>query len=134
MKSLLSRWLASGASVALLGVIVGWNAWLSPPHSAPVSLVLLGLGLPLLATLPGLLRGTPRTHVVAALVALAYLTFGVLEAWVRPPEREYGIAVSLLAALVFAGAMLRVLSLPKVPRGGSRCHSEPPGCGAPRSE
>jgi len=67
------------AYLALLGVLVVWNAWIDPPENIPRILPILALGVPLLLMLRGLLHGRRRSCQLAALLALVYFTLGLID-------------------------------------------------------
>lgn len=72
--------------LALIALTVLWEGWLAP--KPPPGLWLSVKALPLLVPLFGLLHGRPRAYVWASLIALLYLTEGLVLAW---SEREGGL-------------------------------------------
>ncbi len=79
-RTALASWLA------LIVLTVLWEGWLAP--KAPPGFWLAVKALPLLLPLFGLLRGLARTYVWASLLALLYLTEGLVLAW---SERAGGL-------------------------------------------
>lgn len=101
--------------VGLLGLIiliVLWNTVLAKVQYVPVWLELLFLLAPLLVLLPGVLRGSPKTHVYAILVSLLYLVLGI---WVviDPQERLYGYGLIVLSVCLYTGAFMSARLLGK---------------------
>jgi uncharacterized membrane protein len=79
-RTALASWLA------LIVLTVLWEGWLAP--KTPPGFWLAVKALPLLAPLFGLLRGHARSYVWASLLALLYLTEGLVLAW---SERAGGL-------------------------------------------
>jgi len=77
----LTRFAVLGCYFGLLGLVVLWPAWLAPPTRLPVAPILLIAGLPLLSGLRGLLYCRLQTHIWLSLLALAYLSHGVIECY-----------------------------------------------------
>ena len=108
MKVRLSRSLALLGYFSLLGLMLAWHAWLSPPRFFPVTLVLLATAVPLLLPLRGLLHGRPRSHLWAAFLSLAYFTHGIGEAVASPEDRWLGVLEVACALLLFFTAVAYV--------------------------
>lgn len=82
-----------------------WHAWLFPPQSMPMILLLAICVLPLL--LPALaLRDVRRTLLWVGILSLFYFCHGVSEAWSSPGERALAIAeiVLTVSLIVVLGA------------------------------
>jgi uncharacterized membrane protein len=79
-RTALASWLA------LIVLTVLWEGWLAP--KAPPGFWLAVKALPLLLPLFGLLRGRARAYLWASLLALLYLTEGLVLAW---SERTGGL-------------------------------------------
>lgn len=79
-RTALASWLA------LIALTLLWEGWLAP--KPPPGLWLAVKALPLLVPLFGLLRGQARAYVWASLIALLYLTEGLVLAW---SERAGGL-------------------------------------------
>ena len=79
-RAALASWLA------LIALTVLWEGWLAP--KTPPGFWLAVKALPLLLPLFGLLRGQARSYVWASLLALLYLTEGLVLAW---SERAAGL-------------------------------------------
>lgn len=77
----LTRYTVLGCYFGLLVLVVLWPAWLAPPERLPVAPILLIAGLPLLLALRGLLYCRLTTHTWLSLLALAYLSHGVIECY-----------------------------------------------------
>lgn len=89
----------------LIGLVVLWNAWLTPVQVVPVWLELPLLLTPLLLLVRGVWQGNARVHVFAVLVSLLYSLLGI---WVvlDPQERIYGYALIVLSACLYIGAFM----------------------------
>jgi uncharacterized membrane protein len=70
--------LASGSLIGLLFLCLAWELWLAPLH--PGGSTLAFKALPLLFPLFGILRGKRYTHQWVSMLALAYVTEGVVRA------------------------------------------------------
>ena len=79
-RTALASWLA------LIALTVLWEGWLAP--KPPPGFWLAVKALPLLAPLFALLRGRARAYIWASLIALLYLTEGLVLAW---SERAAGL-------------------------------------------
>ncbi len=89
----------------LLILLTAWTAWLSPPESLPISLVLLiGVG-PLLLPLRGLLQGRSYTFAWTSFLALLYLVHAILEIYSSPADRLLATAELLFALMLYGGAV-----------------------------
>jgi uncharacterized membrane protein len=75
--------LALGAWVGLIILTLLWEGWLAPAALAPPGLWLMLKAVPLLLPMLGLLRGNPRTYVLASLLVLLYFTEGVVVAFTQ---------------------------------------------------
>jgi len=82
-----------------------WAGWLAEGAATPRWARVAAATAPLLATLPGLLRGRPRALVWTSLVLLLYFTHGVVEAWAGP-RRLAALLEVALACLGFTGCAL----------------------------
>jgi uncharacterized membrane protein len=92
----------------LFGLLLLWFCWLEPPTRAPISLLLLLLGGPLLFPLRGLLYGRPYTHAWASFLALFYFSAGVFS-MAGPMERPWLAWLETgFSLLLFLGAILYV--------------------------
>jgi uncharacterized membrane protein len=98
---------------ALLGVLVAWAALraTSWPASALLALVLL---LPLLAPLPGLIRGRRRTYAWATMSVIPYFMYGIVEVIATPSSRvtSGSILFATLALFIALIAFLRATRAP----------------------
>lgn len=65
--------------VALIALCIAWELWLAPLRAGGSWLAIKVL--PLLMTLPGILRGKLYTHRVMTLLVIAYFVEGVVRAW-----------------------------------------------------
>ena len=98
------------ACVTLAGLILlcfAWEAWLAPLRPGGSWITLKAL--PLLAALPGVLRGRVYTFRWALLLVLAYLAEGVVRAWSDTGTSALlaGLEIGLAAAF-FAAAIAHV--------------------------
>lgn len=110
------------ASVALLAVLaLAWELWLAPLRPGGSLLALKAL--PLLAALPGLVRGRLKTFQWWSLLLMVYLTEGLVRATSDTgPSAGLAAVETLLAALAFAGVLVYTGAhkRPKAPRHGER--------------
>ncbi|MGD2137002.1 MAG: DUF2069 domain-containing protein [Gammaproteobacteria bacterium] len=88
----------------VLGLLIGWYGWLSPPEFLPVALALLLLVTPLLFPLRGILHGRPYTFAWSCFLALLYFTHGVMEAYSSEADRYLGLLEVVFASLWFLAA------------------------------
>ncbi len=89
------------AALALLQLI--WHAWLVPPRTVPVWLVLAITVIPLM--LPLLALGTIRRALLwVGIFSLFYFCHGVAEAWSSADERWLGF-VEIALALLLIGTL-----------------------------
>jgi uncharacterized membrane protein len=87
---------------------IAWHAWLAPPPTLKLAIVVLAL-LPMLALIPAALHSTRRMLLVGGIVSLLYFCHGVMEAWSNP-------SVRMLASAEVAFAMIAVFGLRKSSR------------------
>ena len=93
------------ARIALFGLLLVQPLWhgLSLHPAWPRWLVVALAMAPLLPPVVGVLRGRPRALFWGALVALAYFSHGIAEAWANPPERvPAAVQATLSLVLVLA--------------------------------
>lgn len=98
------RLAAIGSLLALLALTVAWELWLAPLRPGGSWLALKGV--PLLAALPGMLRGRRRTFQWILFLSLAYVAEGAVRAWSESGAvRALALAeIALAAALFFSAA------------------------------
>lgn len=102
MKAL--RLAALGSLLALFALTLAWELWLAPLRPGGSWLALKAL--PLLAPLPGMLRGRRRTFQWVLFLSLAYVAEGAVRAWSEAGAvRTLALAeIALAAALFFSAA------------------------------
>jgi uncharacterized membrane protein len=107
-----ARGAARNAAVALVGLLcVLFIAWHGARYSAPTAAVASTIGvLPWLVMLPSLWRGDRQRYVVATLLTVPYLGYGLMEVLANPGARRYAGALVLVAFATFVAllASLRV--------------------------
>ena len=87
---------------ALLVVLqLAWHAWLVPPQSMPMALLLSITVVPLLLPLLAL-RDVRRALLWVGILSLFYFCHGVSEAWGSAGERWLAIAEIVLTVLLIA--------------------------------
>jgi uncharacterized membrane protein len=91
------------AWASLVALQFAWHAWLAPPQSMPMMLVLAITVIPLLLPLFAL-RDVRRALLWVGILSLFYFCHGVSEAWSSAGERwlailEIGLTVLLIGAL-----------------------------------
>ncbi|AGG88103.1 MULTISPECIES: DUF2069 domain-containing protein [Rhodanobacter] len=90
------------AAWALLVVLqLAWHAWLVPPQTLPVWLVLAITLVPLLLPLLAI-RDVRRALLWVGILSLFYFSHGVAEAWSSAGERWLAIAEIALTVLLIA--------------------------------
>lgn len=96
--------LTSISLVALLFLCLAWELWLAPLRPGGSMLALKAL--PLLLPLFGILRGKRYTHQWTSLLALAYVTEGLVRAVSdQGASQLLATAETILAMLLFAGCL-----------------------------
>jgi uncharacterized membrane protein len=96
--------LASIGLVALVFLCLAWELWLAPLRPGGSMLALKAL--PLLLPLFGILRGNRYTHQWTSMLALAYLTEGLVRAASdQGTSRILAMAETVLAVLLFVGCL-----------------------------
>lgn len=102
--TLYCRYLASSSLIGLIVLCLGWEIFWSPLHTGGSLLFLKAV--PLLAPLFGVLRGKRYTYQWAGMLALFYVTEGIVRAW-----SEFGLGRQLawleilLSTLFFASVI-----------------------------
>lgn len=95
--------LAIASLIALIALSVAWELWLAPLRPGGSWLVLKAL--PLLAPLFGLLKARRYTHQWTTMLALAYLTEGLVRATSDTgPSRILAMIETMLALTLFFSA------------------------------
>ena len=96
--------LASTSLIGLLFLCLAWELWLAPLRPGGSMLVLKAL--PLLLPLFGILRGKRYTHQWTSMLALAYVTEGLVRAVSdQGTSQALAVAEAILATLLFAGCL-----------------------------
>jgi uncharacterized membrane protein len=103
VNSWLNR-LTSGSLVGLLFLCLAWELWLAPLRPGGSMLALKAL--PLLLPLFGILRGKRYTHQWTSMLALAYVTEGLVRVVSdQGASQALAMAETILAMLLFAGCL-----------------------------
>jgi uncharacterized membrane protein len=96
--------LTSTSLVGLLFLCLAWELWLAPLRPGGSMLALKAL--PLLLPLFGILRGKRYTHQWTSMLALAYVTEGLVRAVSdQGMSQMMAMAETVLATLLFAGCL-----------------------------
>lgn len=96
--------LASTSLVGLVFLCLAWELWLAPLRPGGSMLALKAL--PLLLPLFGILRGHRYTHQWTSMLALAYVTEGLVRAVSdHGASQAMAVAETILATLLFAGCL-----------------------------
>jgi uncharacterized membrane protein len=103
---------AGGAVAILISLLCAlFVAWHGARYSTPTATLAGALGVaPWLAIAPGLWRGDRRRYLVATLLTVPYLAYGLMEVLANPGARRYAGALVLLAFALFV-ALLAFLRL-----------------------
>jgi uncharacterized membrane protein len=96
-----------GATLALIGVLVLWEAWLAPVRPGGSWLVLKAL--PLCVAIPGLVRRRVYTRQALSLLLPLYVAEGIVRAWSEPGRIRMLASMETLLALIAFGSALIVL-------------------------
>ena len=96
-----------GAALALIGVLVIWEAWLAPVRPGGSWLVLKAL--PLAVAVPGLLARRVYTRQWLSLLFPLYVAEGVVRAWSEPGRVRALAAAEIVLALIAFVSTLAVL-------------------------
>jgi uncharacterized membrane protein len=89
--------------VALIALVLAWELWLAPLRPGGSWLALRAL--PLVAALPGIVKGRRYTYQWASMLALAYVGDGAVRAWSDPGlARNLAWIEMLLATAFFASS------------------------------
>ena len=98
-----TNWHHSAVASYLLLIVLtlAWEGWLAPKN--PPGFWLTVKSLPLLLPLFGLLRDKLRSHIIASLVLLLYLTEGLVLMWT---ERSAGFGVRQILPYAVAETLL----------------------------
>lgn len=96
--------LTSTSLISLLFLCLAWELWLAPLRTGGSMLVLKAL--PLLFPLLGILRGKRYTHQWTSMLALAYVTEGLVRAASdQGPSQMLAMVETALAVLLFLGCL-----------------------------
>jgi uncharacterized membrane protein len=91
--------------IALIALCVAWELWLAPQRPGGTWLVLKVI--PLLMTLPGIVRARIYTYRVMTLLVIAYFVEGVVRAWSdRGLSAQLATVEVALTLVIFVGAIL----------------------------
>lgn len=96
--------IAAGSLVALIFLCIDWELWLAPLR--PGGSVLVLKAVPLLAALPGVLRGRRYTCQWSSMMVLAYFTEGVVRAWSESGAHRTAALAEIGLSLVFFAAAI----------------------------
>jgi len=95
------RWWCIALTAALICLLFVWQL-----RDAPLlvrAAVALGLSVPLLAPLPGLIRANRRTFAWATLCVIPYFIVGITESIANPAGRFWSGSCLALSLLLFVG-------------------------------
>ncbi len=96
--------LSSASLIGLLFLCLAWELWLAPLRPGGSMLALKAL--PLLLPLFGILRGKRYTHQWTSMLALAYVTEGLVRTMSDQGMSQWlALGETILAILLFAGCL-----------------------------
>ena len=96
--------LAATSLISLVFLSLAWELWLAPLRANGSMLALKAL--PLLLPLFGILRGKRYTHQWTSMLALAYVTEGLVRAATEQgASQALAVAETVLATSLFAGCL-----------------------------
>jgi uncharacterized membrane protein len=104
MTARFAYWSACGSLVALILLCLAWELWLAPLRTGGSWLVVKAL--PLLAPLPGVLRGRVYTFQWALLLVLAYFAEGIVRAWSDSVSAPWLAGSEIALAVIFFTAAI----------------------------
>jgi uncharacterized membrane protein len=103
----MNLWFNRLASISLIGLLflcLAWELWLAPLRPGGSMLALKAL--PLLFPLFGILRGKRYTHQWTSMLALGYVTEGLVRSVSdQGASQALAMAETILATLLFAGCL-----------------------------
>lgn len=103
----MTRWLALGSLLGLIGLSLAWELWLTPvrPGGSLLALKVLPLCIPL----AGILKNRMYTYRWVSLLVWLYFTEGVVRAWSDwPPGNSLAMIEVALCLLLFVACTLHV--------------------------
>ena len=95
---------ACASLIALIFLCLAWELWLAPLRTGGSWLVVKTL--PLLAPLPGVLRGRVYTFQWALLLVLAYFAEGIVRAWSDAVATAWLTGAEITLAVIFFTAAI----------------------------
>jgi len=104
---------AAASLIALAALCLAWELWLAPLRAGGSWLALKAL--PLLAPLPGVLRGRRYTFQWSSMLILAYFAEGAVRAWSERGASQRLAAAEVALSLVFFAAALAYARLTRTP-------------------
>jgi uncharacterized membrane protein len=111
-SSTIPRAAASISLVLLVALCLAWELWLAPLRPGGSWLALKVL--PLLAPLPGILKGRRYTYQWSSMLILGYFTEGVMRAWGDRGPSQMLAGAEIVLSLVFFGAAVACARLTRV--------------------
>ena len=106
-------WLAMLGYIGLIALILIWNIWILPANEIGISLILMIMAAPLLFPLKGMLKAHRYTFAWGSFLALAYFSYGVMEAWASPTHADYGLLMVVFSLMWFGFALAYVRFSPR---------------------
>jgi uncharacterized membrane protein len=103
----MTRWLALGSLIGLIGLGLAWEMWLAPirPGGSLLALKVLPLCIPL----AGILKNRMYTYRWVSLLVWLYFTEGAVRAWSeRPPGNYLAMIEVVLCLLLFTACAWHV--------------------------
>lgn len=96
--------ITSASLIALISLSVAWELWLAPQRPGGSWLVIKVI--PLLMTLPGIVRARIYTYRVMTLLIIAYFDEGVVRAWSdKGLSAQLALIEIALTSTIFASAI-----------------------------
>jgi len=125
----LARWTAFAAYVALLLLVIFWEAWWAPLTPLPRAFWIAIKVTPLIVPLPGLWRKSARAHVLASLLLLIYFCEGVAAVYGARTSGNamtilYGSTEIILVVLAITAASVFARFAFKLPPSQTRARKE----------
>ena len=104
-RATVSRWATLLGYFGLLGLILNWFTWLSPPTEVPRAFLLIVLCVPLMFPLRGILHARTYTHSWVCFLSLFYFAIGIDVAFNRVNDRTLGLLMLGFSTLLFLGSV-----------------------------
>ena len=104
-KKRLARWSTLIGYFGLLGLLLNWHTWMSPPETVPRVFLIVALVVPLLFPMRGLLHERAYTHAWTSFLSLGYFALGIDVVYTVEVDRVLGGLQIVFSVLLFVGCI-----------------------------